>query len=73
MYLRNLELRERVQQDSLGFNCSLEYLLDEKALMNMHSAATLQRDLEWVDYLKAIGMQRTLNLPAFNFYFGHVS
>ena len=40
--------------------------------MNMHSAATLQRDLEWVDYLKAIGMQRILNLPAFHFYFGHV-
>ena len=56
VYLRNVELSERVQQDSLGFNCSVEYLLDEKALMNMNSAATLQRDLEWVDYLKSIGM-----------------
>jgi uncharacterized ferredoxin-like protein len=55
VYLRNIEMRDKVQKDFLGFNCSTEYLLDEKALMSMHSAATTQRDMEWVDYLKSIG------------------
>ena len=48
-------MRDRVQKDFFGFNCSVEYLLDEKALMNMHSNLTNQRDLEWVVYLKSIG------------------
>lgn len=54
-YLATLEKAGQIQQDSLGFNCSFEYLVQEMAFRKSMSDVTSQRDLEWVEYLKAIG------------------
>jgi hypothetical protein len=44
-----------VRRDLLGFHCSLEDLIDDKLHRHSQGSLTNQRDLEWVEYLKAIG------------------
>ena len=55
LYLQKLELSGKFQTDMLGFNCSFEYRLDERAFRASHFNVTNQRDVEWVEYLKSIG------------------
>lgn len=55
VYLQKLEQSGRLQTDMLGFNCSFEYKLDERAFRAASFNATIQRDREWVEYLKSIG------------------
>lgn len=55
MYVQKLEQAGKLQTDMLGFNCSFEYKLDERAFRAANFNATRQRDLEWVEYLKSIG------------------
>ncbi len=44
-----------ITRDSLGFECSIEYHILEKLQSTQQHAIRMKRDMEWVDYLKAIG------------------
>ena len=48
-------MQGQLQTDLLGFNCSFEYHLGERAFHAAQSPLTHQRDLEWLAYLKSIG------------------
>jgi hypothetical protein len=54
-YLLKVEQSSRLKTDMLGFNSSVEEILSEQALRQQTRVTTMQRDLEWVDYLKSIG------------------
>eukprot|EP01039_Chlorochromonas_danica_P013685 gene13685-15873_t len=54
-YLRKVELTTKLKTDMLGFNSTVEEILNEQAFRQQTHAVTVQRDLEWVDYLKSIG------------------
>ena len=48
-------ITNRARKDMFGFNRTLEYLQDERQLLLKQGDHLTVRDLEWVDYLKAIG------------------
>lgn len=53
--MRKLEMDGAVQKDLLGFNCTYEYLVEELQMHTTQMAKLSQRDMDFVEYLKAIG------------------
>jgi len=51
----NANANATVMRDSLGFECTIEYHLLEKSFALQQHNIRMKRDLEWVEYLKAIG------------------
>jgi hypothetical protein len=65
-YVQQLALQTKLDKDLYGFTRTTEYLIAEKDYLNSHRHVLLHRDMEWVEYLKAIGGPENLK-PAGQF------
>jgi hypothetical protein len=65
-----LQVKVKGEKDMFGFNRSLEYLLAERMYNLSQADFIIQRDLQWVEYLKQIGGADNLK-PAGSFKPSH--
>ena len=53
--MRDLFFLLQTKKDMFGFNRTQDYLILEKQFVNQQGFYASQRDLAWVEHLKAIG------------------